>query len=91
METQALQERDLKGKTAVHWAAQEGYVEVVRFLLVSGADPTITDSEGRTPHALAEQDDEDDEDNEDERRIMEGRASCVALFEVSQRTVWKDN
>jgi ankyrin repeat protein len=30
---------------------------MVRFLLLAGADPTITNNEGRTPRAIAEEND----------------------------------
>jgi cytohesin len=48
----ALQQTDGRGWTALHYAAEWGCEEVVRFLLFAGADPTITDNQGRTPRAL---------------------------------------
>jgi ankyrin repeat protein len=50
-----LNERDSSyGSTPLHWAIIGGYQEMVRLLLVAGADPTVTDNQGRTPRALAE-------------------------------------
>jgi ankyrin repeat protein len=65
---QGLGDRDRDGCTALHYAASWGYDEVVSFLLVAGADPTVTDNEGRTPQTLAE---------------FAGHAGCVEVFEVS--------
>jgi ankyrin repeat protein len=79
--TQALLQGDMEGKTALHLAAREGYEEVLRILLFAGADPTITDSEGRTASALLQ---EDHVDIDEEWRHR--RARCVAVFEVSDRT-----
>jgi ankyrin repeat protein len=59
----------------LHFAAYWGHEEVVRFLLLAGADPTITDSRGSTPRALAEQ-------NDYHQWIREARARCVAVFQV---------
>jgi ankyrin repeat protein len=36
-------------RTALHFAAAHGRADVIRFLLASGADPTLTDRMGRTP------------------------------------------
>jgi ankyrin repeat protein len=76
---QGLQERSDRGWTALHNAASSGHEEVVRFLLLAGADPTITNNEGRTPRALAEE-------NDYNQRVREGRARCVAVFQVSPLT-----
>jgi cytohesin len=68
MGKEGLKETHANGRTALHWAVEEGYHEAVKLLLLAGADPTITDDEGRTPRALAEAEVE--------------RAECVAAFEV---------
>jgi ankyrin repeat protein len=70
---EGLKERDANGRTVLHWAVEEGYHEAVRILLLAGADPTITDNEGRAPRALAEGEVE--------------RAGCVAAFEVRKSLV----
>jgi ankyrin repeat protein len=72
MGAEGLQEKDANGKTVLHWAVEKGYHKAVKLLLLAGADPTITDNEGRTPLALAE------------RRE---RAGCVAAFEVCKSRV----
>jgi ankyrin repeat protein len=82
---EGLRERDVNGKVALHWACVEGHGEVVRVLLLSGADPTVTDSEGSTPRDIAEEEEEDDseeEEEEDEREKKGSQAGCVAAFEV---------
>jgi CO dehydrogenase/acetyl-CoA synthase beta subunit len=64
--------------------------EVVRVLLLSGADPTVTDSKGRTPRDIAEEEDEEEEEEEEDQKEEEedqkekkgSRAGCVAAFEV---------
>jgi ankyrin repeat protein len=77
---QGLDEKELRnGWTALHWAARDGRVEVVRCLLLAGADPTITDDEGRTPRALAK-------GNDQIERRRRTRAQCVAVFQVSPLT-----
>jgi ankyrin repeat protein len=68
MGEECLKEKDANGRTVLHWAVEKGYHEAVRFLLLAGADPTITDNEGRTPRALAEGEVE--------------RAECLAAVEV---------
>ena len=40
--------------TPLHYAAQDGRVEIVSFLLSRGADPTILDTKGRTVLQSAE-------------------------------------
>jgi ankyrin repeat protein len=69
---EGLKEKDANGKTVLHWAVEKGYHKAVKLLLLAGADPTITENEGRTPLALAE------------RRE---RAGCVAAFEVCKSRV----
>jgi ankyrin repeat protein len=49
----ALEDRDERGRTALHLASYGGGREVVRCLLLAGADPTIRDNEGRTPREFA--------------------------------------
>jgi ankyrin repeat protein len=44
---------DNRGRTALRYACQSGRGEVVRLLLKHGADPTIADSDGTTPRAIA--------------------------------------
>jgi ankyrin repeat protein len=52
---QRLDTRDGNGSTALHLACQNDTPEVVRALLVAGADPTIRNNFGQTPRAIAEQ------------------------------------
>jgi ankyrin repeat protein len=54
MEGQGVELTDVKGRTALHHAATRGKGNVARFLLLCGADPSLTDKEGRTPRAVAE-------------------------------------
>jgi ankyrin repeat protein len=79
MKGQGLNEESEDGWTALHYAAYWGHEEVVRLLLLAGADPTITDNEGRTPRALAEE-------NDDSEFVREARARCVAVFQVRPLT-----
>lgn len=51
---EGLNQRAADDKTALHHAAARGKGEVVRLLLLCGADPSLMDNEGRTPRALAE-------------------------------------
>lgn len=44
---------DDDGATPLHLAARRGYPNKARALLLAGADPTLTDSMGRTPAMLA--------------------------------------
>jgi ankyrin repeat protein len=76
---QGLEERSEDGCTALHCAAYWGREEVVRFLLLAGADPTITDNEGTTPRAITEQ-------NHHIEIVREGRARCVAVLQVRPLT-----
>jgi serine/threonine-protein phosphatase 6 regulatory ankyrin repeat subunit B len=79
MGVQRLDNRSNRGWTALHYATEWGHEEVVRFLLFVGAEPTITDNEGRTPRALAEE-------NHPSSTIAEGYARCVAVFQVRPPT-----
>jgi ankyrin repeat protein len=74
-----LGERSDLGSTALHYAAYEGYEEVVTFLLLAGADPTIMNYEGRSPRALVQ-------DHHHREGVREGRAQCVAVFQVRPLT-----
>jgi ankyrin repeat protein len=38
-----------EGMTALHWAAQTGKIDLVRYLLDKGANPELVDAEGRKP------------------------------------------
>jgi ankyrin repeat protein len=68
---QGLSERNSDGQTALHLAASglSTSNEVLKVLLLAGADPSITDNEGRTPRQVAE--------------TMIWRRACVEAFEVS--------
>jgi ankyrin repeat protein len=72
---QVLNERRDTGWTIMHGAAFGGHEEVVRFLLLAGADPTIMTDRGWTPRILAEEDHYIEE-------VREGCARCVAVFQV---------
>jgi ankyrin repeat protein len=48
-----VNERDDKGRTALHVSSACGHVHAVQCLLALGADPTICDSRGNTPLHLA--------------------------------------
>jgi ankyrin repeat protein len=52
-------------RTALHFAARHGHAEVIAFLLASGADPTLTDRQGRTPQEIV---------------VQSGRKDLEALF-----------
>jgi ankyrin repeat protein len=81
----ALIERDDTRATALHYAAYQGREEMVRFLLFAGADPTITDTAGRTPRALAEERAQQTEDDEYYGSVdTTGKVGCVAVFKVGQ-------
>jgi ankyrin repeat protein len=41
------------GRTAMHWAAKEGQLEVVTLLIERGADLTVKDRAGKTPLCIA--------------------------------------
>jgi ankyrin repeat protein len=66
--------------TPLHHATAWGREEVVRFLLMSKADPSITDYEGRTPFDLLQE-------REDETESLRAcRPQCMAVFKVSEPT-----
>jgi ankyrin repeat protein len=76
---QELNERKADGQTALHMACVTSYAkdaevakEIVRALLLAGADPTVVDDEGDTPRAFAEAD---------------GYTEVVPMFEVSSQRV----
>jgi ankyrin repeat protein len=78
MEGQGLDDRDDRGNTLLHQVAYGGHDQVLRILLVAGADPTMSNNAGRTPRAVAEQ--PEDYPHSSMRRY--GRARCVRVFEV---------
>lgn len=43
------------GRTALHWAARNGFIEIVRFLVDNGANINLRDNKGKTPLILATQ------------------------------------
>ena len=49
-----IDHRDDLGATALHYAAKKGLAELVKLLVKHGADPTITDSQGRTAKIYAQ-------------------------------------
>jgi ankyrin repeat protein len=53
LEAEGLEERDENGKTALHWAGQEGNEGLVALLLAKGAQASSRDDHGRTPLRLA--------------------------------------
>jgi ankyrin repeat protein len=70
-----LDERNANGRTALHLACITGFAEhaevakdIVRALLLAGADPTLVNNEGRTPRTFAE---------------AEGHTEVVSVLEVS--------
>lgn len=46
--------QDYEGKTALHWAAENGHKDVILLLLIAGADTSLMDSDNMTPISLAE-------------------------------------
>ena len=47
----SLKSQDIFGETALHYAAENGHLAVVRILLETGADRNVLDNSGRTPLA----------------------------------------
>lgn len=66
---QGLEERDVRGLTGLQLAVRSGEPDVVRFLLLAGADPSVRDNQGRTPRAVAE--------------MMTHAPDCLPVFDVS--------
>jgi ankyrin repeat protein len=64
---QGLNQRSTDGQTALWRACYRGHEEVARYLLLAGADHTITDIQGRTPRQIARD---------------RGHGNCVALMQV---------
>ena len=48
---------DKRGWTPLHHASRNGQVEVITALLAAGADKTIKDKDGKTPHDVAKNQD----------------------------------
>ena len=48
-----VNELDVSGMTPLHKASVFGHVEVITALIAAGADKTIKDKWGQTPHDLA--------------------------------------
>ena len=49
----AIDSRDSKGCTALHWAVDAGAIKNVQYLLERGADTNIHNDKGKTPLLLA--------------------------------------
>lgn len=58
-------EKDVYGRTALHYATSGGHPDLVSYLLSINADPVAVDTDGNTPLLLA---------------IIEGRISCVKIL-----------
>jgi ankyrin repeat protein len=74
------------GWTALHCAAKERHEEVLRFLLLNGADPTSRDRDGKTPRDIAGGqvwDEEEGQEKEEDEEPLAERLRGVAVFEVS--------
>lgn len=41
------------GRTPLHWAASDGQIAMVQWLVEHGADPTAVDFNGQTPATVA--------------------------------------
>ena len=48
-----VNEQNETGRTSLHLASMKGHVEVITALLAGGADKTIEDELGDTPHDVA--------------------------------------
>ncbi|XP_064477965.1 ankyrin repeat domain-containing protein 40-like [Ornithodoros turicata] len=55
-------QHDINGWTPLHWAAKRSNVNMVRYLLSQGADPSLTSAKGEAPSAIT--------DNEEIRRLL---------------------
>ncbi|MCT4625090.1 MAG: ankyrin repeat domain-containing protein, partial [Schleiferiaceae bacterium] len=49
----AINLSDYKGNTALHYAVENGEIEIVKFLVSQGAEPSITNNKGKTALDLA--------------------------------------
>ena len=52
-----VNEKDVVGATPLQWASYHGHVEVITALIAAGANKTIEDKYGRTPHRVAKNQD----------------------------------
>ncbi|XP_025096776.1 ankyrin repeat domain-containing protein 40-like isoform X2 [Pomacea canaliculata] len=52
MDVNINSQNSMNGRTALHWGAKRGHLAVVQYLLANGADPRITDNEGKFPAEL---------------------------------------
>ncbi|XP_054716232.1 ankyrin repeat domain-containing protein 40-like [Uloborus diversus] len=50
-------QNSVNGWTALHWAAKRGHSNVVNYLLLNGADASLTSNHGETPFSLARKED----------------------------------
>lgn len=51
-----VNDQDVRGATALHWAVEYKKVNYVQYLISNGADPSIRDSAGYTPLTFAQSD-----------------------------------
>jgi RNA polymerase sigma factor (sigma-70 family) len=49
-----VNEPDVMGRTLLHWAVENGHLEMIELLLRNGADQDMRDHEGRSPRQMAE-------------------------------------
>ena len=49
--------KDVRGLTPLHQASLNGHVEVITALLAAGADKTMKNKRGQTPHDVAKNQD----------------------------------
>ena len=66
---------DLTGRTALHWAIEKGYTEIVTFLILKKANPHIRDFNGETAFDLAKQ----HPDKQYLSYLSQRKKSCVIL------------
>ena len=50
-----VNQQDRKGATPLHRASECGHVKVITALLAAGADKTIKNEDGKTPHDVAKE------------------------------------